>query len=181
MCRQWSDRLLHQFQTDEGNIDCVLVAEDGSRVEGHRILLASVSGLLADVLSGHQEENDGDEVVTVLVPAAGEVLHQLVTWIYFGALPKSRIEVVELARFLRVRFTEETSLHNKENVEITIAENESLVVEESCTTFLYVEDGASKPDTVEEDQSKFVKSAQEETSSTMLYVEERCEEEEDVL
>lgn len=178
MCRQWCDRLLHQFQTDVANKDCVLVAEDGTRVEGHRILLASVSGMLADALSGHQEENNGDEVATVLVPASGVVLHQLVTWIYFGALPRSRTEVAELAKFLRVRGAEEDMLHNKENVEINIAETESLVMEESCTTFLYVEDDASKHDLEEEGRSKCVRSAKEEIGSTMLYVEERCEEEE---
>merc|ERR1719341_2289204 len=51
-------------------------------------------------------------------------------------------------------------------------------MEESCTTFLYVDD-ASKHSLEEEGQSKCVKSVEEETgSSTMLYVEERCEEEE---
>ena len=180
MCRQWCDRLLHQFQADVVNKDCVLVAEDGSRVEGHRILLASVSATLASAFSGHQEENDGDEVVTVLVPASGEILHQLVTWIYFGALPKSRTaDVAELAKFLRIPGVagDIMMLQNEEKVEVNIAETESLVMEESCTTFLYVEDDATKHNHVEEGPSK---SEKEETGSTMLYVEERCEEEEEV-
>ena len=100
MCSHWCERMLHQFQKDVVNRDCVLVAEDGIRVQGHRILLAAVSDILADALAGH--EGDG-EVVTVLVPAAGEVLHQLVAWIYCGEPPKRRIEeVAELAEFLRV-------------------------------------------------------------------------------
>ena len=114
MCQQWSNRLLHQFQTDVVNKDCVLIAEDGTRVEGHCILLASVSGMLADALSGHQKENE-DEMVTVLVPAAGEVLRQLFTWIYFGALPESRTgEVAKLAKFLRVYGVGDVILHKEE-------------------------------------------------------------------
>ena len=62
MCSQWCDRLLHQFQTDQVTKDCVLVSEDGTRVEGHRILLASVSGMLGDALSGHDQEENNEDV-----------------------------------------------------------------------------------------------------------------------
>jgi len=190
MCQQWSNRLLHQFQTDVVNKDCVLIAEDGTRVEGHCILLASVSGMLADALSGHQKENE-DEMVTVLVPAAGEVLRQLFTWIYFGALPESRTgEVAKLAKFLRVYGVGDVILHKEEREaeNVNMADNDTVVVEESCTTFLYVGDDASnaskhnvdeKPRSemlfVEEDQSKCVKT---DTGSDVLYVEERCGEQE---
>ena len=181
MCSQWCERMLHQFQKDVVNRDCVLVAEDGTRVQGHRILLAAVSDILADALAGH--EGDG-EVVTVLVPAAGEVLHQLVAWIYCGEPPKRRIEeVAELAEFLRV-FGPDVRMFCTDNCDQKVENStEAVVMEESCTTFLFVEDKASKNDiagegeSVEEDSNKL---ENEEAGSAVLFVEERCKGEEEV-
>ena len=102
MCRQWCDRLLQQFQTDVVHKDCVLVAEDGTKIEAHQVLLASMSPMFGDALSHHEGEGVEEEV-TILIPADGEVLEELITWMYFGAFPKRRSEEVStLAKFLKV-------------------------------------------------------------------------------
>ena len=184
MCRQWCDRLLQQFQTDVAHKDCVLVAEDGTKIEAHQVLLASMSPMFGDALS-HHEGGGVEEEVTILIPADGEVLQELITWMYFGAFPKRRSEEVStLAKFLKVCGADEMIV--KQDVAQKVV-TDSVFVEESCTTFLYVEDSANKcqaetnPDSgvlfVEEDGRKF-DLQEEEIGSAVLYVEERSEKEE---
>ena len=89
----WRSRIQEDFLTfrkQERMTDLVLICKDGKEVKAHRIVLASFSDFVRNMLSSRSEE-EMDEVCSVHLPdlALDDVVLFL-TSLYSGDLPKTK-------------------------------------------------------------------------------------------